>query len=445
MDSLKNQGGNDGQNVKIKRKGPKVKPLEAISVKRLEKPGMHAVGEVPGLLLQISAAGNKSWIYRYRLGGKRRHLGLGVYPAISLAKAREKAKKAYDEIQQGIDPVEISAKNRAKGDNVMTFDKAAALYIAGHELGWRNPKHRQQWENTLNTYASPFIGGIDVANITSAHVLKILEQPVEVNKDGEAQTQDFWTAKNETAGRVRGRIEKILDWCKGRHYRAGDNPAAWEANLKPNLPDPKMLLKTKPIQHHPAVQIDDVPAFAKGLASSEGMSAKALQLKLLTAVRSNEVRGACWAEFDLEAGLWTVPKDRTKTGETEHRVALSEQALALLQSLPRFEGCAFVFPGPSNKPLSDTALSKIMRRLDFKDKEGRVAVPHGLRSTFRDWVSERTDFDGFLAEVALHHTVGNKVEAAYRRGDAFERRKALMQAWADYCTGQSIQNDTNRD
>ncbi len=436
MDSLKNQDSKDALNNGKKRKGPKARELSPIEIKRLNKPGLHAVGGVPGLLLQISATGAKSWIYRYRFNGKRRHEGFGSYPGITLATARELARKSYEKIIQGIDPLALKAQT-AGG---LTFDEAAKQFIADHTASWRNPKHAQQWTNTLATYANPFIGYMNVAAITKAHVLAVLEQPVTVIEDGKPQTQKLWLAKRETASRVRGRMKLVFDWCTGREYRSGTNPAEWTGNLDSVLSSPKAMASKNPVEHHPAVQIDDLPAFAKGLASSEGMAAKALQLKLLTAVRSNEVRGACWAEFDLDNGLWTVPKSRTKTGKTEHSVALSEQALLLLRSLPRLKDCKFVFPGPSGKPLSDTALSKIMQRLNFKDKDGRVAVPHGLRSSFRGWVAERTNFDGFLAQVALHHVVGNKVETAYQRSNVFERRKALMQAWADYCTGEAPAN-----
>lgn len=433
MDGGKNHGGEDTSTDGQKRKGPKARVLSPVEIKRLDKPGLHAVGGVPGLLLQISTTGAKSWIYRYRFNGKRRHQGFGNYPGIALAEARDLAKKSYKNVIQGVDP--LAHKHQTAGG--LTFDEAAKRFIADHTASWRNPKHAQQWTNTLATYASPFIGHMNVATITKTHVLAILEQPVEVIEDGKPQIQKMWLAKQETASRVRGRMKLIFDWCTGREYRSGTNSAEWTGNLDSVLTSPKAMASKNPVEHHPAVQIDEVPAFTKALWQSNGMAAKALQLKLLTLVRSNEVRGATWSEFDLANGLWTVPKGRTKTGKTEHRVALSEQALLLLRSLPRLASCEFVFPGPSDKPLSDTALSKIMRRLNFKDKDGRVAVPHGLRSSFRDWVAERTDFDGFLAEVALHHVVGSAVETAYRRGDAFDRRKALMQAWADYCTGKA--------
>lgn len=424
------------QKATLSRHDRKSEGLSALGVKRLEKRGMHAVGGVAGLILQISAKGAKSWIYRYRLNGKRRCFGLGGYPAISLAEARAACAEAYKLVRQGVDPIDQKLHSKARAANVMTFDIASKLYVDGHAAGWRSMKQAPQWTSSLAKYASPFIGHIDVANINRDDILKILEQPTEFKKeDGVTTIEKLWTCKTVTANRVRGRIKLIIDWCKARGYRTGENPAVMEANLAAVLPSIKKMSIIKPIRHHPAVQIDDVPAFASELSEFSGMSAKALLFSMLTAVRSKEARGAKWTELELDNALWTVPKDRTKSGRTDHRVPLSNQALALLAALPRIEGSEYVFPNAKNEPLSDTALSKIVKRMSFKDKNGSVAVPHGLRSSFRDWVAERTTFDGVLAELALHHTVGNKVEAAYRRGDAFERRKELMQSWADYCTG----------
>jgi len=427
----------DGGDSIQKRKGPRVKKaFTPIELKRLERPGLHAVGGVPGLLLQISATGAKSWIYRYRFENKRRHQGLGNYPGISLAGARELASESYKQVIRGIDPLAQKAQLKA---TVITFDEASKRFIEDRRDGWRNPKHRQQWENTLATYASPFIGKMNVASITRAHVLTVLEQPVE----GSEGKQKLWHTKQETASRLRGRIKLVLDWCTGRDYRTGPNPAEWAGCLDSVLPSAKALAAKNPVRHHPAVQIDQIPALTTALAGVKGVAAQIAQLQLLTAVRGGEARGATWGEFDMENKLWTVPAGRTKTN-TEHRVPLSTQAVELLESLPRFKDCEFVFPGAKGVPLSDMATLKVFKALGFKDKDGHIAVPHGLRSSFRDWVSEATDFDGFLAEVALGHVVGDKVEKAYRRGDALARRRELMQAWADYCTGQAIQNNTNQ-
>lgn len=395
----------------------KVKELSALEVGRLARPGKHAffaVGGVPGLMLQVTATGARSWVLRKLIGGKRRDMGLGGYPARTLAMARQDARDAESKIKAGVDPIEEAragqkalAAARAKA---VTFKEAATTYIDAQEHGWRNVKHAQQWRNTLETYAYPVIGSLYVADIEMAHVLKILEK------------DDLWTTKTETAHRVRGRIEAVLDWAKGRQLRSGDNPAAWKGNLDAQLASPEKVAKTK---HHKAVDLDAVAGFISALRDEAGMGARALEFAILTAARSGEVRGATWTEFDIEGKVWTVPGDRMKAGK-EHRVPLSAAAIKLLQGLPRFEGVPYVFAAPRGGTLSDMTLSAVMRRMKVD------AVPHGFRSTFRDWAAERTGYPAEMAEMALAHTISDKVEAAYRRGDLFDKRRRMMDQWAQF-------------
>ena len=392
---------------------PKIaRELSALEVSRLKAPGLVSVGVVPGLSLQISPTVSRSWVLRVKVGSKRRDMGLGPYPGVTLAQAREKARQARELIDQGHDPIldRQRAHSRLKADqaSAITFEAAARSFMDAKSPEWSNPKHAAQWTATLSTYAYPVIGQLHVADVKQAHVLQILEP--------------IWVSKTETASRLRGRIENVLDWARARGFRSDDNPARWRGHLDKLLSAPE---KTTRIIHHPAVPVNDVAAFYAALKQKTGMSARALEFALLTAARSGEVRGATWAEIDLDAGLWIIPAERMK-GRKEHRVPLSKPALQILRDLPRLEGCEFVFPAPRAGALSDMALTAVMRRM------GLAFVPHGLRSTFRDWTAERTSFPRDLAEMALAHTVGNKVEAAYRRGDMLERRAAMMQTWADF-------------
>lgn len=388
------------------------KKLSALEVGRLTKPGLYAVGEVTGLYLQVTPSGARSWILRMTVAGKRRDMGLGGYPSVTLADAKTKARELRELPGKGIDPIEqrrtaLSAIAAARA-SALTFDQCAAQYITSHEAGWKNAKHAQQWQNTLATYASPVMGSIMVSDIAVAHVLAVLEP--------------IWRDKTETASRLRGRIERVLDWAKGRGYRSGDNPAAWRGNLEAQLPHAGKVAK---VDHHPALPVADVGAFMVKLRSVEGMGARALEFAILTAARSGEVRGATWAEIDLSARVWTVPAERMKAGK-EHRVPLSDEALRLLKALPRVEGESVLFASPRGGQLSDMTLTAVLRRL------GVPAVPHGFRSTFRDWVAERTNYPNEVAEMALAHTIGDKVEAAYRRGDLFEKRRHMMADWAAF-------------
>jgi integrase len=395
---------------------PKIAPEKsALEVARLKAPGLVPVGTVPGLCLQVTTSGARSWILRVKIGSKRRDMGLGAYPAVTLAQAREKARHARELIDQGQDPIlereRKQSKLRAEQASVITFEAAAHTFMDAKSPEWSNPKHAAQWAATLATYAYPVIGPLHVADVKQTHVLQIL--------------QPIWVTKTETASRLRGRIENILDWAKARGYRKDENPE-----------------KTTKTIHHPAVPINEAAAFYMALSQRHGMGARALEFTLLTAARSGEVRGAKWAEFDMGTGLWIVPAERMKARK-EHRVPLSTPAIGILSALPRLEGSEFVFPAPRAGALSDMALTAVMRRMGLK------YVPHGLRSTFSDWAAERTSYPRDLAKMALAHTVGDKVEAAYRRGDMLQKRRAMMDDWAGFlgtpqATGEKVATTTRR-
>lgn len=391
------------------RKAPE---LAAVAVKRITKPGFHAVGGVAGLHLQVNENGARSWILRATVGSKRRDIGLGGYPDIPLADARDKARQTRLQIEEGIDPVlarkEARSELKAAQKKEITFEQSAKEYMASKGVEWKNAKHSQQWENTLTTYAYPTIGKLQVKDVELAHITKILEP--------------IWTEKTETAKRLRGRVEAVLDWATVRGYRKGENPARWKGFLDTILPAPSKVAKR---EHHKALPVDQVAKVMRDINKREGMSARALEFLVLTAARSGEVRGASWDEIDLKNGVWTIPAGRMKAGK-EHRVPLSKEAIAILQSLPRFEKVNFCFAAPRGGQLSDMALTAVMRRMNLD------AVPHGFRSTFRDWAAERTNYPREIAEQALAHTIG-KVEAAYRRSDMLEKRRRMMEEWAKFC------------
>lgn len=397
----------------------KARELSALEVSRLTASGKHNTGS--GLYLEIRN-GSKSWVYRITVGLKRRHIGLGSYPQVSLSEARKRALETKKSVINGIDPIEKKKADRsalkALQAKEVTFKQCATSYIDIHSPSWKNAKHAQQWTRTLEMYAYPVIGDLLVRDIEQGHILKILEP--------------IWIEKTETATRVRNRIEAVLDWAAVSGYRSESNPAQWKGKLDRLLPSPAKL-KTK--KHHEALQIDDVPAFAKELKQGDAISARCLLFLLLTATRSNEVRGAQWHEVDFNAKVWTIPAERMKAGK-EHIVPLSSQAVALLESMERIQGSPYIFPSAKGTPLSDMALSMLMRRMNHK------AVPHGLRSTFRDWAGDRTNYARDIAEAALAHTIGNQVEAAYRRSTALEKRRKMMQDWAGFVF--SIIEEENR-
>jgi len=389
------------------------KAITDLQVKALlKKPGKHRIA--PGLYLRVRDTGAAFWALIYTIDGKSREAGLGRYPEVSLAEATaEAAQKRLLLKRDKVDPLEVKKTEIAKAKGAMTFKAIAADVIEAKRPGWRNPKHAQQWENTLATYAFPVMGDLDVSAIDTEHVLAVL--------------QPIWTTKHETATRLRQRIEAVLDAAAARKLRSRENPARWKGHLDTLL---TAISKRARVKHHPAMPWSELPAFMAALRENGSMSALALQFTILTACRTGEVLGAQWAEIDLERAIWTIPGARMKA-KREHRVALSRQAVALLHGLPRIEGCPWVFPGRKvNAPLSQMAMLELMRGMC------PPYVPHGMRSTFRDWVSDATNFSPEIAEQALAHTIGNQTEAAYRRGDLLERRRALMQAWADYATGK---------
>jgi integrase len=393
--------------------------LSAVEVAKAKGPAvLHDGG---GLYLRVSGKGTKSWVFRFQLDGKRRDMGLGPYPDISLAEARGRATEHRKLRHDGIDPLEAKEAQRqaqrlsaAQG---RAFREVAEEFIARNEVGWRNAKHRQQWRNTLATYVYPVLGELSVAAIDTGLVIQVLDP--------------IWTEKPETAGRVRGRIEAVLDAATVRGFRRGPNPAQWKGNLAHILPARARVRKAA---HHAALRFDEMPAFLTNLQARSGMAARALEFAIYTAARTGEVLGATWSEVDLDAKVWTIPAERMKAGR-EHRVPLAGPALMLLEKLRSLalmrngapDPAAPIFPGPRRAlPMSNMTMLMLLRRMKRDD-----LTAHGFRSTFSDWAAERTAYPREVVEMALAHAVENKVEAAYRRGDLFEKRRKLMEAWAD--------------
>lgn len=415
-----------------------IKALSSLEVNRLANSGgksieMYPVGGVSGLYLSITPNGARSWVLRVVIGGKRRKVGLGSFPSVTLAQAREAAREARSQIAAGVDPVAerqaAQAALRAAQQRV-TFAEALVAYHAEKSREFRSAKHSQQWIAQVERLAGEELGPIPVDEIETQDVLRAL--------------RPHWNERTDTARRVRGRIENVIDWAVvAGHRPAGDNPARWKGNLAHLLPAPRKVTQAC---NQPAVALDDLPRWWADLRGREGMATAALQFVALTAARSGEVRGATWDEMDLERGLWIVPASRTKTGK-EHRVPLPEAAVALLHDLPRMAGSEFVFWAARGGALSDMSISAVMRRMqEAAVKRGdagyldpaskRPAVPHGLRSSFRDWAAERTSYPGEMAELALGHKIANAVEASYRRGDQIEKRRAMMADWAGFLAGR---------
>jgi integrase len=400
------------------------------------KSGMHPDGG--GLYLQVTAGKdkgqvNKSWLFRFALAGRERQMGLGSLNTIGLGEARDAAQRCRQVLREGKDPIatrdaERASQKVAKAKSV-TFDWCATAYMKAHESGWRNAKHRQQWKNTLTTYAGPIIGKLPVEDVDTGLVMQILEP--------------IWAEKNETASRLRGRIEVILDWAKVNGHRSGENPARWRGHLDHLLAARRKVHKG---EHYPALPYEQIPAFIAELRQQEGLAAKALEFTVLTAARSGETRGTPWdGEIDTTVKLWTVPPHRMK-GERKHEVPLTAPALEVIEYMRSVRENDFMFPGEKpDEPLSDMALTEVIRRMNAArekaglplwtdPKEGnREVVPHGFRSSFRDWVAEKTNFSDSVADAALAHAKGDKVEGAYQRGTRLERRRKLMDAWARYC------------
>lgn len=400
--------------------------LHRLSPRRVateSKRGRYADGG--GLYLQVSEQGTKSWLFRFMLNGKARQMGLGPVHTISLSEAREASLKSRKLLLEGIDPIAARdrerASQRAQDATAMTFKECAETYIKSHKAGWRNAKHAAQWTSTLETYAFPVIGSLPVQAVDTPLVMKVLEP--------------IWQVKTETASRVRGRIEAILDWATVGKYRTGENPARWKGHLAIMLPAKSKVSKVK---HHAALPYDEIGAFMEQLSERDGVSARGLEFQILTVARTGEVMGATWAEIDLGRAIWTIPANRMKA-DKEHRVPLSERATAILRKMQDVAVSEFVFPGAqSNKPLSNMAFLQLLKRMGRGD-----LTAHGFRSTFRDWAAERTNYPNEVAEMALAHAVGDKVEAAYRRGDLFEKRCKMMDAWANFC-GSVNEADGNK-
>ena len=413
----------------------RAKELSPAEVRRLGT-GLHAVGGVAGLALQVSDAGGRSWILRVRVGEKRREIGLGGYPEVSLGRARERAATAKDAIRRGVDPVEerkaAKAALSAAQRQGVTFAKAFEGYAATKLPELSTERYRDQWRAVMENHALPELGNMLVRDITRADVLRVL--------------MPIWETRTETATKVRQRIEKTLDYAKAAGYRTGENPAAWRGNLELALPAPG---KIAPKQNYPALQLKDAQRWWTALQGREGIGALALAFQALTASRTGAVRFATWDEVDLEAKLWTIQPGRRSskipvTGRA-HRVPLTQPMIDLLESLPRMG--ELVFTAPRGGSLSDATLGKVMRSIHEDDpaiggagyvdaQTGEAAVPHGLRSTFRVWVAERTGFDGDMAEIALAHKVGSKVRQAYDRSDMLEKRRAMMTAWGEFLGGR---------
>jgi integrase len=403
--------------------------LNHLAVSRATKRGYLSDGG--GLYLQISANGAKSWVFRYRDAGRLRELGLGAAHTFTLADARKRAIEQRKLRADGIDPIEHrhARRSQAKLDaaKVMTFRGCAEAYIDAHRRSWKNDKHAAQWLATLTTYAYPIFGDLSVQSIDVALVTKALEP--------------IWRDKTETASRLRGRIEAVLDWAAVRSYRHGDNPARWRGHLDKLLP---ARAKVQRVEHHAALPYAEIGQFMAQLREQEGMSSLALQFLILTATRTSEVLNATWAELDLDNALWTIPAGRMKAGR-EHRVPLSKPALALLRELHAHRIGDLIFPSAKpSRPLSNMAMLKLLERMGRPD-----LTVHGFRSTFRDWAAERTNFPREVAEHALAHSLPDKVEAAYRRGDLFDKRRQLMDAWARFCAtvvaeGAVIRLDSKR-
>jgi integrase len=402
------------------------------------------IGDAGGLYLQISPENTKSWLFRYSVAGKAREMGLGPValaddkPGVTLAAARRQLVKLHEMLRDGVDPIaerdarrsSANAAAQAAAEKAKTFREVTALYLAAHEGTWRNPKHRQQWENTLATYAFPRFGDRPVAAVDTADVLAALEP--------------IWKTKTETATRLRQRIEAVLDYATPRGWRAGENPARWRGHLEATLPKPGRVAK---VQHHPALDWREAGAFMVALRQRRGVAARALEFAILTAARSGEMRGVRWSEIDLARRVWIVPAERMKAGR-EHRVPLSAAAVAVLEAVADLRDGdtpdPLVFPGlRQGKPLSENTPNEVLKRMNATLSNGAIRwrdpvtgapiTSHGFRSTFRDWTAEHTNFPRDLAEKALAHVVADSTEAAYQRRDMLERRAVMMEAWADFC------------
>jgi integrase len=377
--------------------------LSAARVAKLAKRGRYSDGG--GLWLQVSKWDTKAWVFRWERESRERMMGLGATGTVTLANARERARRCRLMVLDGVDPIEQRtaerSQRRVEAAKSATFQECAEQYVASHRAAWRNAKHAEQWESTLRRFAFPVFGNVSVNAIDTTLMIRVLEP--------------IWRKTPETGSRVRGRIESVLDWATVRGFRAGDNPARWRGHLSKLFPSRRKVRATR---HHPALAYGEVPGFMIELRERHGAAARALEFLILTGARTGEVLGAAWREVDPGARIWTVPASRTKTGR-EHRQPLTDAAM-----------CALGTPGHPETPLfpvGRTAILEIMRAM----RPG--CVPHGFRSSFRDWAAERTNFPQEVCETALGHLVGDAVQRAYRRGDLFDKRRRLMDAWAGFC------------
>lgn len=388
--------------------------LTPLHVKNAKEPGYYPDGA--GLYLQVAPTGAKTWILRFMLNGKAREMGLGSCNEVPLKEAREK-RTEYRKLarEQGIDPIEHKRRtklaNALANAKLVTFDECASSYIEAKSVEWKNAKHYQQWVNTLAQYASPVLGTLPISAINTELVMNVL--------------RPIWYEKTETASRLRGRIEAIIDWAKTSGYREGDNPARWDGHLENLLPT---KAKAQPVQHHAALPYQEINVFLERIKEQPGDAVKALEFLILTASRTGEVIGAMWSEFDLKSALWTVPASRMKM-KREHRIPLTSRAIEILKTMREVQQGDYVFPGRSgNKPTSNMAMLQLLKRMQRKD-----LTVHGFRSTFRDWAAHETNIPREIAEAALAHDTRSETEAAYQRGDLFNKRRKLMEAWAGYC------------
>ena len=394
-----------------------IKRLSPRKVATETKRGLHADGG--GLYLQVSKFDTKSWVFRFNIQKRPREMGLGPFHTVTLGEAREEALRCRKLLREGIDPIEqrklIRGQTKAEAVKVMTFRECAEQYISSQSAGWKSLKHTSQWTSTLKKYVYPVFGDLPVQAVDTGLVMKAIEL--------------IWTTKTETAGRVRGRIENILDWARVRKYRDGENPARWKGHLDTLLP---ARTKVKKVKHHSALPYDQISSFIATLRNQEGVSARGLEFLILTAGRTGEIIKATWDEVELDKAMWIIAADRMKAGK-EHRVPLSSAALKVLSGLKETAQSNFIFPGMRlNTSLSNMVFLQLLKRMGRND-----LTAHGFRSSFRDWAAERTVYPNEMAEMALAHSVGTKVEAAYRRGDMLDRRRDMMTAWADYCEGYS--------
>jgi integrase len=407
-----------GRVLKLKDESMKLTAKRVL--RALKRPGRYPDGD--NLYLQVATPGKGSWLLRYERQGRERLMGLGPLHTIGLSEARDRAKQARQLLLDDIDPLEqrkaAQTQRALAAARAMTFEQAARTWHQQHERSWKHPKHARQVLETLATYVFPKIGQLPVAEIDTGLVLKCLEP--------------IWPDKTETASRVRARIEAVLDWATVRGYRSGDNPSRWRGHLDQVLPAPRKLAK---IEHHPALPYSEIAAFIAELRSHEGVAAKALEFCILTATRTKEAIGAKWDEINVDEATWVIPEGRMKGGR-EHRVPLSERALELLAELPREPDNDHVFIGATGAGLSDVAMGRQLRRMGHNG----VTV-HGFRSSFRDWAAEVSHFPNHVVEQALAHAIGNAVEASYRRGDLFSKRKQLMAAWAAFCSKSQVNGD----